>query len=124
MDGGPGDSGSGGRLVAPLETWTWIEIPGMTCANGSPTGVGVNLTDRSKDVLVFFEGGGACWDATTCWALPFSLYISSGYGKTQFDADFQRDMFQLRREDPENPFRNVSYVFMPYCTGDCARSSA
>jgi hypothetical protein len=27
-------------------------------------------------------------------------------------------MFQLLRSDPENPFRNVSYVFVPYCTGD------
>lgn len=90
----------------------------MKCANGQATGVGVNLTTRSRDVIVYFEGGGACWDALTCRKLQLSINIANGYGKTEFDNDFQRSMLPLLRSEPQNPFREFNYVFIPYCTGD------
>jgi hypothetical protein len=50
------------RGVIP-NVWTWIPIPGAYCDDGSPTGIGVNLPPTSSNnLLIAFEGGGACWD--------------------------------------------------------------
>jgi len=57
----------GDAIVAPNETWTWIPVDGMQCGNGGATGIGVNLTDRSDRVMIFLQGGGAGWVATTCF---------------------------------------------------------
>jgi hypothetical protein len=90
----------------------------MKCANGQATGVGINLTTRSRKVLVYFEGGGACWDALTCYKAQMSANVVNGYGRAEFDKDIQRSMLPLMRAEQQNPFRDFSYVFVPYCTGD------
>src|SRR5450432_912441 len=78
-------------ITAPSETWTWVPLAGMTCADGSPTGVGVNLTDRSDRVMIYFQGGGACGDATTCFVTKTAVHIEGGFA----DADFQSDIATL-----------------------------
>ena len=110
----------GAPVTAEERTWTWVDIAGATCADGSPTGVGVNLTAASDDVLVFLEGGGACWDASSCWGpAPTAFNIVTGYGKTQFDTDVQRSaIYLLDRSNSDNPFRDKNIVYVPYCTGD------
>src|SRR5215468_7682801 len=52
----------GQPLTAPSEQWTWVDFPNTACGNGMPTGLAVNLTTKSSRVLVYLEGGGACWD--------------------------------------------------------------
>ena len=106
-------------FTAPLEQWTWIDIPGTQCADGSPTGIGVNFTERSRDVLIFLEGGGACWDANSCWGLvPTSVYLG-GYGAVDLATDPQIPaMLPFNRGNTSNPFRNMNWVYVPYCTGD------
>lgn len=99
------------------ETWTWVDVPGTFCANGSPTGVGVNFTNASGDVLVFLEGGGACWDGASCYGgQSVSTYLT-GYGATEFATDPQRALFTTTR-DASNPFRQMNMIYVPYCTGD------
>ncbi|MEZ5250734.1 MAG: pectin acetylesterase-family hydrolase [Ilumatobacteraceae bacterium] len=71
---------------------------------------GVREADPER-VLLFFQGGGACFSAETC----------------AFDADLPADHRRRRRpvratgvfglDDERNPFRDHS-VFVPYCTGD------
>jgi hypothetical protein len=102
---------------APDETWTWIDVPGTACANGTPTGVGVNYTKKSTDVLVFLEGGGACWDGATCYGGQSIATYLTGYGKLEFETDPQRVLFTTTR-DSSNPFRNMNMIYVPYCTGD------
>ena len=106
-------------FTAPEGEWTWIDVPGNVCANGSATGVGVNLTQASDDVLIFMEGGGACWDAAGCWgSVPTAFYVA-GYGKAEFDADPQRSpMLPLKRDNVKNPFHTMNMIYVPYCTGD------
>src|SRR5512132_963190 len=50
--GGAGGSGpvcppagpfDGDELVAQPKQWTWVDIPGAKCRDGSPTGIGVRL---------------------------------------------------------------------------------
>ncbi len=112
--GVPFDAGM--PIVAPVETWTWAGFPDSACGNGAPTGIGVNTTNRSKDVFIFLMGGGACWNALTC-AFAASN-ITTGYGEASFGADTTTRAPPFNRAEPTNPFKDMSYVFVPYCTGD------
>ena len=107
-------------ITAPERTWTWVDVAGAKCLDGSPTGIGVNLTKDSDDVLVFLEGGGACWDAASCWGpAPTAFNVLTGYGKTQLDTDPQIPaIYLLDRSDSDNPFKDKNIVYVPYCTGD------
>lgn len=109
---------TGDPIEAPLETWTWVDFPNAVCGNGAPTGIGVNLTDRSDDVMVYFMGGGACWDVNTCFVLNAAVNIQSGYTGANFASDPIRTAAGFDRDAAANPFADMSYVFVPYCTGD------
>lgn len=107
-------------ITAPNETWTWIDFPEALCGNGAATGIAVNLTNRSRKVFVYMMGGGACWNASTCYDLGTAANIATGYT----DISFRRDLTAFdrvgifSRDDLQNPFRDASFVFIPYCTGD------
>ncbi len=107
-------------LEAPPRQWTWVDIEGARCANGAPTGIGVNLVPESPDVLIFLQGGGACWDGASCWGpVQTAFYAVTGYGRIEFATDVLRPaMLPLRRDDPFNPFKDVNILYVPYCTGD------
>jgi hypothetical protein len=128
--GGGGDtassssSGSGGEpaakpIDAPAEQWTWVPFDDAFCANGTPTGIGANITDKSNKVVIYLMGGGACWDSFTCYSLKTAVNIDTGYGEAQFENDSKSLTGSLfNRNDPANPLRDASYFFVPYCTGD------
>lgn len=109
---------------APLqgdpEQWTWNDVDGAFCADGNPTGLAVNLTNRSPNAIVFLMGGGACWDYKSCYESSTAFYISPGF--TEADMPFLKlftaAMGLLNRDDPTNPFRDYSVISIPYCTGD------
>ncbi len=114
-DGGGGSS----TFDLPRLEWTWVEVEGAVCADGSPTGLAVNPgPEGSTDVLVFLMGGGACWDWVTCNA---AVTASRGpYGATQFDEERRRRLegSVLDRTVEGSPFGGATLVFIPYCTGD------
>ena len=75
----------------------------------------------SDNLVVFFDGGGACWDDATCSQPRLaSGDVGGGYYKAELLATDNpanlRGMFDLA--DPRNPLRDWSMVFVPYCTGD------
>lgn len=103
----------GTPINAPAHQWTWVDVPGSSCSEGTPTGIGVNPGD-AKHVLVYFEGGGACWDYSTCFVVHFAQpgpYTAKEFGGGRNDGIFDRT-------DGQNPFKDWSFVFVPYCTGD------
>lgn len=111
-------------LNGEVGKWTWLDVPESKCANGEPTGLGVNIGTGS-DLLIFLEGGGACWDELSC-AAGFALNIG-GYQQQNFQADLETSspaIYPLTqggvfdRTAPNNPFREASIVYVPYCTGD------
>ncbi len=121
--GGTVDAAVDGATVAPLvapdEQWTWVQVDGMKCGNGSPTGVAVNLSSRSRDVVVFLNGGGACWDAQTCFVLRTAAGIDTDFGAAQFQQVASSVAASpLFQRAATAPFPDASYVFVPYCTGD------
>ncbi len=107
-----------GGIEAALEAWTWVDFPDAVCGNGAATGLGLNPTTRSKDVLIYLEGGGACWNQLTCLNLHTAANLDTGYTQADFLADPFIAPTNLARSEPLNPFRDMSYVYVPYCTGD------
>jgi hypothetical protein len=106
-------------IVAPAGTWTWVPIDGMQCADGSPTGIGVNLSDASDRVVVYMQGGGACWDVNTCFTLMTAVHITGGFGQTDFNNDISTlSQSYLFQRVAANPGKDASWVYVPYCTGD------
>lgn len=105
----PGDTGTD----EPFEVGAWSEItPGgdCACADGSE----FVFWDRPADpgrVMLFLQGGGACFDATTC-AYQGGTYSSDvGAPPELLDGIFAA-------ERPDNPMAGYSTVYVPYCTGD------
>ena len=119
MDGGS-DAGTtfdaGMPIRVPLETWSWVNFPDSACGNGMPTGIGVNSTTRSRDVLIFLMGGGACWNALTCSFA--ATFVDTGYDVGNFNAETAIAAPPFNRGLMTNPFKDMNFVFVPYCTGD------
>ena len=105
-------------ITAPDEAWTWVPVKGTKCANGSETGLGANLTKKSKKAIVYLMGGGACWDATSC-GLGLAANLN-GYTDGNFASDMKKygATGPFDRTDAANPFKDYSFFFIPYCTGD------
>lgn len=81
---------------------------------------------RSSNLLVYFEGGGACWDDLTC-NNPFGAGSSSPLQFYSASIDPQLDPSQasgLFADQSGNPVRDWTQVFIPYCTGDVHGGSA
>jgi hypothetical protein len=98
--------------------WTWVPFPQALCRDGSPTGIGVNL-GTSDHLMIFLEGGGACFDPATCAGNP------SSFGETAFGLRVASTLDEigvntgiLDRTNGANPVRDWSFVYVPYCTGD------
>ena len=77
----------------------------------------------SKNLVVFFEGGGACWDGLTCAApittlppqLPNGYFVPAVPPPPIIPANFD-GIFNL--SNAANPVKDWSFVYIPYCTGD------
>lgn len=113
------DATLGDASALPLRTWTWVPLEGMRCGNGAGTGVGVSRGESDRMVLLL-EGGGACWDVATCFVLQSASNLEQGFGAAQFAsvrAELERTAL-LDRAAVDNPLRDATYVFVPYCTGD------
>jgi hypothetical protein len=122
---GAGGAGTGGGgdvtpIDAPKETWTYVPFDDAFCGNGEPTGIGINPSDKSKNLVFFLMGGGACWDNLTCFVAKTATNIESGYGPANFDSDVKSMLSSslFDRNAADNPFKDASFVFIPYCTGD------
>jgi hypothetical protein len=105
---------NGPKLSAPADQWTWVPVPGAQCRDGSATGFGVRLHPGSSKVFIYLEGGGACFNGTTC------AINSASFGQLSFDA-WKSTLGALGIFDkymPENPLRDWNAIYVPYCTGD------
>jgi hypothetical protein len=100
----------------PAPASGWIDVAGMVCADGSPTGIGISRGSADA-VLVYLSGGGACWGE----AAAECSYLFRSFGKAHFDAlntPFFTAGTIVDRTLSGNPFATWTVVFVPYCTGD------
>jgi hypothetical protein len=87
------------------------------CRDRQPTGFGVNIAPGSTKLLIYLEGGGACFNATTCGQAPTSWAAidASLVPFVTFNALFNRT---------SSPFKDWNFVYVPYCTGDVYTGTA
>lgn len=92
----------------------WVSIPGgddCRCSDGSEFELWERPADPTK-VVLYFQGGGACFSAETCgpddptYTRNLTIGEAPDFGGI-FDA-----------ANPENPLAGHSIVYVPYCTGD------
>jgi hypothetical protein len=105
-------------INAPNDTWTWVDFPDAHCGDGSMTGIGVNPHAGATRMLIFMMGGGACFDAQSCWINPTASNMT-GYNGTNFANEQVVKLGPpFNRAYSGNPFKDAIMVFVPYCTGD------
>ena len=113
----------GEKIEAPAEQWTWVDFPDTKCGYGSPTGLGVNIKPGATRLLIYLQGGGACWMNENpllggCFGRQVSASNLGGFGKSNFDTLNKNASIFFRRDAPTNVFADAHMVFIPYCTGD------
>jgi hypothetical protein len=96
--------------------WISISPGGKTgCATGTPFIFHVKPGKKNK-VVVFLNGGGACWSAELC-ALDIEPVTYQPFATDESnDPRGQKGIFDL--EHPDNLVRDWTIVYVPYCTGD------
>jgi hypothetical protein len=115
------DGGGAGPIPASsltTNTWSWVPVDGAICRDGSATGFGVNLGTATDKLMIYLEGGGACFNALTCGMNP-SAFAAKDF-KTQFvgAGATHASVGIFNRGYAQNPVKDWSYVYVPYCTGD------
>ena len=91
-------------------SWTWVPVPDAHCRDGSATGFWVNPNSASTKLMIFLEGGGACFDSLTCAMNPSSAAGGSTYAGSSAGI--------MNRGDMANPVHDWNIVEFPYCSGD------
>jgi hypothetical protein len=132
---------SDGTAITGAAGWTWIPFPDTTCTDAveieplpgvlqyrfstSATGLAISWgAEASTDLVVYLQGGGACWDFVTCGgARSFGIEKTAAtgpFGPQQFAADIYEKYPRswVRRENLPASLRDATIVFVPYCTGD------
>jgi len=125
-----GTGGAGGSGFEPPEFGAWVkyEPEGATCSDGSPYAFYVDFSETSDNVIVFFMGGGGCWDYESCVgggargaANPNGLpddYANSHAEVAGLTINVNA-IYPLMNDDPAvSPMADWNKVFVPYCTGD------
>lgn len=127
------------RADAPAETaqatdWVQVTPPPTrldgrlyeaTCSEAAGTDPAYRFWFRrgtADGLVVFFDGGGACWDDITC-AIPRRREAErddDGFYKAELIPTDTPDRFSgiFDFSNPRNPVRDWSFVYVPYCTGD------
>jgi hypothetical protein len=96
--------------------WTAIAPGGDTiCARGDRYMFLVRPGSVNRVVLEF-QGGGGCWDESTC--TPGAQVFSERADLEPFVSDPTLALGLRDHSDARNPFRDWHHVFVPYCTGD------
>jgi len=99
----------------PTGEWTEIPVPEATCMYDTDYSFFVRPADQPTDkLMIYFEGGGACWDGFTC--------ASKGQFASQYEiAEDEMSFYTQGLFDygnPNNPVSDYHTVFLPYCSAD------
>lgn len=95
----------------PEVQWETISPGGETiCGDGSPFEFFYH-EGTVNNLVVYFQGGGACWSNFTC---------ATGMGATSINVDNTSisDSGIFEFDNPDNPFKGWHMVYVPYCTAD------
>lgn len=111
---------SRGSISIPIRnsaTFTRSFDPQCTGVSGNTTFKFYLKRGSTKNLLINFMGGGACWDAKNCLGTRTTTYFNRA---GIFSPLVARGAFQgiMEERDSRNPFQNWNVLFVPYCSGD------
>jgi hypothetical protein len=113
---------TGAAIGTTEKQWAWVPFPEAKCRDGSSTGIGVRLNSASSKLVIYLEGGGACFHNDSCVIND----VLANWGETQFNAwvtaTGSAGIFDSSRSD--NPFQDWNIVYVPYCSGDVHAGAA
>lgn len=92
---------------------TWIPREEMKSRNGESMGYGVFLNPNSQNLIIFLDGGGACFNSFTCNSNLASYSEEDFYER----AEAEKALI-INRDSEDNQFKDWNFVFVPYATGD------
>ena len=95
--------------------WNTIPTGGM-CSAGTPFQFYSKTSANSDNLLIYFNGGGACWFGEAC-DLNSQPNVHSPFADMDANNPSLGDGI-FAGDRAENPFQNYDMVFIPYCTGD------
>ena len=117
------DIPGGWSEIDPAEVYPDFEYNGLTpaCSN-CPTCTSDKFTFFVKKgtvnkLVVYFQGGGTCWDSVTCLYYPYPTYTPEQIETIEM-FDYTEGMGIFDTANPANPFKKWYFVYVPYCTGD------
>ena len=141
------DSDDGDETTDAGTTRYWTEIDWTTADNGayasftyeglqpscsnltgtSPEFKFFSRTGSANNLVIYFQGGGACWHDNNCNTFPtYSTAIQYFENETMLDKISNNNslaqaaeiggIFDFTKSD--NPFKDWDFVYIPYCTGD------
>ncbi|BCL28858.1 hypothetical protein GCM10017557_37170 [Streptomyces aurantiacus] len=106
--------------------WHTVDLgAGTLSSDGSEYALFVRRGE-SKNLLIQFGGGGACWDDNSAARPITPLSVISGYTR-ELKAYYFKSLTRLfpaglsgiaKNRDAKNAFRDWNVVFIPYSTGD------
>ncbi|MGB1285668.1 MAG: pectin acetylesterase-family hydrolase [Aggregatilineales bacterium] len=92
--------------------WHTITTGGETrCAHDTDYRIWVR--PGNEHVVLYFQGGGGCWNEDTCRQGSTFYKQSAGLNEA---AGYRNGIFDF--DNPDNPFSDSTFVFAPSCTGD------
>jgi len=105
---------------ADTGSWTWIPLEDTVCRDGSTTGVGVRILPDASALMIYLQGGGACYDAKSCEQNASAPIAGENFPRAKFynwvEALGNQGVFNT--ENATNPVARWNHVYVPYCTGD------
>jgi Pectinacetylesterase len=130
--GAPLDETGTAVTPTPPAGWTWYEIAGAVCRDGSPTGFYRHRGTADK-LMIYLEGGGACSNDRFCAFNPANVnQVMFGNGETLIGSALgavagrqQPGVYTsgtpagiFDTTNSSNPFKDWDQIYIPYCTGD------
>jgi len=100
--------------------WAWIPRSDTQCRDGSTTGIGVRLLPDASAVMIYLQGGGACYDADSCAQNANTPIAGENFSREDFFdwVTTLGDQGIFNTTNPTNPVARWNHIYVPYCTGD------
>ena len=108
------------RAKAGTGSWAWIPLEDTLCRDGSKTGIGVRLSPGASAVMIYLQGGGACYDAKSCEQNANAPIAGKNFSRAKF-YDWVKTLGNqgvFNTKNSSNPVAGWNHVYVPYCTGD------
>ncbi|MDX2415845.1 MAG: pectin acetylesterase-family hydrolase [Xanthomonadales bacterium] len=105
---------------ADTGSWAWIPLEDTLCRDGSKTGIGVRLSPGASAVMIYLQGGGACYDAKSCAQNASAPIAGKNFSRAKF-YDWVNTLGNqgvFNTKNSSNPVAGWNHVYVPYCTGD------